>query len=465
MNIRLREIKISVITACSFLVTLLLCIALIVIATINEMNLENITMQQLLLEKANKANDSLSRLLYKTQTLSVFALRGHTQDDFDEIALSLMDDPAMLNILIAPRGVVKYVYPLEENKAVVGFNFFGDGAGNKEALLAKETKQLVLGGPFDAVQGGQIIVGRYPVFNVPPTSASSDSEQTNDFWGLVSVTLKYPDALVNAGFDELRLQGFEYEVWRINPDTNEKQIITGSGYTNTKKVRYIEKAVTIHNAEWFFRIYPIKNWYEHFDFWLMSLIALFISVLVAYVVQNNVELTQLKSNFEKLSQVDALTGVLNRRFFMETAVIQLDRSERLKSGSALLMMDLDFFKKVNDTYGHLAGDKVLQVTAAIIKGVLRPYDILGRYGGEEFVVFASDTGEENAKKLAERIRLAVAKEPIIFEKAEISATISIGVTALNPSSTLNRAINYADQALYEAKNSGRNKVIFKRLED
>jgi diguanylate cyclase (GGDEF)-like protein len=439
--------------------TLLLCIVLIVFATMNKINLEDLTMQQLLLEKANKANDSLSRLLYKTQTLSVFALRNHAEEDFEEIALSLMDDPAMLNIIIAPDGIVKHVYPIEGNEEVLGFDFFSDGAGNKEALLAKETKQLVLGGPFDAVQGGQIIVGRYPVF-VP---AEQGNNRAGNFWGLVSVTLKYPDALENAGFNELRLQGFEYEVWRLNPDTNEKQIITGSGYSNSKKVHYVEETLTIHNAEWFFRMYPIKDWYEHFDFWLMSLIALFISALVAYVVQNNVELTYLKVNFEKLSQVDALTGLINRRHFMETAAIELERIERFKSCSSILMLDIDFFKKVNDTYGHLAGDKVLQVIAEIMKSTLRPYDILSRYGGEEFILLASDTSEKNARNLAERIRSAVAKAPVIFEKTEISVTISVGVTIIEKASVLSAAIDCADQALYEAKNNGRNQVVFKSM--
>ena len=450
-----KRMKISSKALLAFLLTISLCTVLIVISIVNESNVEKLEMEQLIQEKAHRANTSLSRLLYKTQTVSFFAVNGYTSAEFEEVASTLMDHPSISNILIAPGGVVSDVYPLAGNEAVIGLDFFSEGEGNKEARLAMETKQLVLGGPFNAVQGGQVIVGRLPVFTTSP-----DDEE--EFWGIVSVTLKYPEALDGAGFEELQLHGFEYEIWRINPDNGEEQLITGSGYTSTGKVQYLEKMIAIQNAEWFLRIYPITPWYRYPDFWVMIAVSLLISTLVAFVFQNNMELKSLKINFETLSQTDSLTGIYNRRTFMENAVIQLERCERLKSGASILIMDLDHFKQVNDTYGHLAGDKVLQEFASIVKNILRPYDIFGRYGGEEFIVFAADIDEADAKNLAERIRLTVSKIPIqLDESNKLSITVSIGVTEVKSSAALDNAIDCADHALYEAKESGRNRVVVK----
>jgi len=109
-------------------------------------------------------------------------------ENFKQVAAIIIDDPAILNVLIAPSGVVSDVYPLQGNEAVIGLDFFGEGAGNKEAVMAKETGQLVFGGPFDLVQGGQALVGRLPVWIDMP-------DGNNAFWGLVSVTLKFPQIL------------------------------------------------------------------------------------------------------------------------------------------------------------------------------------------------------------------------------------------------------------------------------
>ena len=451
-----KQMKISTKALLAFLLTILLCTVLIVISVVNKSNVEKLKMEQLVQEKVNRANEALSRLLYKTQTIAVFAKKGFTSsEEFEQVASTLMDHPAMLNILIAPGGVVTDVYPRAGNEAVIGLDFFSEGAGNKEARLARETRRLVMGGPFNAVQGGQIIVGRLPVFTTSP-------EGGEEFWGIVSIGLKYPEALDGAGFEELHLHGFEYEVWRTNPDNGEEQLITGDGDTSTGKVQYLEKMITIQNAEWFFRIYPITPWYGYPEFWIMIAVSLLISTLVAFVFQNNMELNALKINFEKLSQMDSLTGIYNRRTFMENAAIQLERSERLKSGASILIMDLDRFKQVNDTYGHLVGDKVLQGFASIVRKTLRPYDIFGRYGGEEFIALAADIDETNAKNLAERIRLAVSQTPIqLDESNKLSITVSIGVTEVKSSAALDNAIDCADHALYEAKESGRNRVVVK----
>ncbi len=172
------------------------------------------------------------------------------------------------------------------------------------------------------------------------------------------------------------------------------------------------------------------------------------------------ELTILDNNFQlkKLSEIDKLTQINNRYCFIEKAERDLKRSIRYKRQFSLIFFDLDFFKKVNDTYGHQAGDAVLKEFAKTVNGELRSTDIFGRYGGEEFIVALPETDLKSAKLLAERIRKKVEMKNIAYEDDNISVTVSAGVSELLEDTRLEAIINRADKALYKAKQSGRNKV-------
>lgn len=439
----------------SFISTFALCAVLIIITLFNRMNVEKLTMEQLIVEKSMKAQEVISRLLYKAQTLSALVLQNNGEvENFEKVAATLIDDPSIMNLLIAPDGVVSDVYPLEGNESVIGLDFFSEGAGNKEAVMAKESGELVFGGPFDSVQGSQVLVGRLPIY----ISGGGDDEKS--FWGLVSVTLKYPDALNGVGFNELKAQGFAFEIWRVSPDTGEKQIIAGSGYNYNSKTRYIEKQMSIINAEWYFRILPVKAWYEYPETWVLIFLSLCVSLLVAFVVQNNSELKVLKSEFENLARTDPLTGIYNRRHFMELAINEIERTSRNKSGCFIIMFDIDHFKIINDKYGHTAGDKVIREIALRLKEALRSYDLLARYGGEEFIILVTDINQEKAVNLAERIRLNIEEEPFKYKNNRIKVTASLGVAEASNSRGLNTSIELADKALYMAKEKGRNKTVF-----
>ena len=452
---RMKNIKrISVRTITAFLATLILCFSLVFIMVLNRTRVEQLTMEQLIMEKSTKINDVMSKLLYKTQVLSTLVQQSNGQvENFEQFAASIVDDPAIVNILIAPDGVVSNVYPLEDNQAVVGLDFLAEGAGNAEAVQAIETGQLVLGGPFESVAGGQILVGRQPVYIEEPDGSSR-------FWGLVSVTLKYPKALDGAGLSELKIQGFAYEIWRINPDTNEKQIISDSGHSYNKNTNYIEKHIPILNADWYFRVLPVKAWYEFYETKISILISICVSILVAVIIQNNQNLKGLKDRLETLSNTDVLTGIYNRRYFMESVARKMDRVIRTNSRSFVIILDIDHFKKVNDKYKHQAGDTVLKEITARITRTLRSYDLFARYGGEEFIIFVSEIDHASVKHLVERIRLIIAETPVNADGVMISVTASFGIAPAAPVNNLDTAIALADDALYIAKNEGRNKVVF-----
>ena len=156
---------------------------------------------------------------------------------------------------------------------------------------------------------------------------------------------------------------------------------------------------------------------------------------------------------------DGLTGMFNHRHFMELLAHEHARYGRTSTPFCLMLLDIDHFKRVNDTYGHQGGDEVLRGVAATIKGALRETDFIGRYGGEEFAAVLVDTLPDGAEALGERIREAVEAHVFEFGGHAIRVTISIGIAESLPDVTMNELIRRSDTALYEAKDSGRNRVV------
>lgn len=171
------------------------------------------------------------------------------------------------------------------------------------------------------------------------------------------------------------------------------------------------------------------------------------------------ELKEKEAALTRLARIDTLTGLNNRGYFLELLSTEINRWQRNGHAAALLMIDLDWFKRVNDTWGHAAGDEVLRHFAEVLRRTLRRVDIAGRIGGEEFAILLPGDNRVAALAAAERLREAIADEPAKTSAGEISVTISIGLTLFQvgdqkPEQVLKRA----DQALYRAKQAGRNRV-------
>lgn len=178
------------------------------------------------------------------------------------------------------------------------------------------------------------------------------------------------------------------------------------------------------------------------------------------------KLSRAHDLLKELTTIDAVCGIKNRQYFDESYVLEWKRAARQRYPISLLLLDLDHFKLVNDTYGHLAGDECLHTIAhGIASKLKRPADILARYGGEEFVVILPHTYNSNAHLLAEQIRAHIEELSIFTEGNEITITISIGVSTITPRQDNHgrELIAAADKALYEAKGKGRNKVCINKL--
>ena len=176
--------------------------------------------------------------------------------------------------------------------------------------------------------------------------------------------------------------------------------------------------------------------------------------------KSNLALKQLNSQLYEQATTDGMTGLFNRRHFLETTQIELIHQQRKDLQSAILMIDIDLFKNINDTYGHAAGDDVIRAVANMLKVNSRPYDVVGRLGGEEFAILLLDCDIKSAKDISQRLCNDCAKAEICYKGTRIHVTISIGLSPLKMGDkTIEQILSRADKGLYQAKQNGRNQVV------
>jgi len=214
--------------------------------------------------------------------------------------------------------------------------------------------------------------------------------------------------------------------------------------------QYRRFEVDLHDGRWFL----ISEQLVHDDYIVM--------IATDITDKKNAEsrLTEMSKELFLLATTDALTNVFNRRHFMEQALTEQKRCQREKFSYALLMLDLDTFKAINDNYGHACGDTVLVSIAKMIKKELRDYDLLGRIGGEEFAILLPNTSRKSALSISERIRCSIENLNIESKGHSIKATVSIGVAFdKNADKPLEDVFLIADKFLYHAKENGRNQVV------
>lgn len=173
---------------------------------------------------------------------------------------------------------------------------------------------------------------------------------------------------------------------------------------------------------------------------------------------DEIALQHANVELQRLGQIDGLTGLLNRRAWEQSLDYEFKRHQRTRECGVLVMFDIDHFKKVNDTWGHPAGDEVIRQVAETVNQVKRETDIAGRYGGEEFGVILIDTNIDGAIRFAERLRQAIAETVIHHDGIDMQVTISLGLAEINEEISSHRVwLERTDQALYQAKRGGRNR--------
>lgn len=180
---------------------------------------------------------------------------------------------------------------------------------------------------------------------------------------------------------------------------------------------------------------------------------------VTEIAANKLQLQRANTKLHIISQTDGLTGLLNRKHWEEGLLHEFKRFQRYQHTCSLLMFDIDHFKRINDTYGHPAGDEVIRQTAAALKDCVRDIDICGRYGGEEFTVILVDTNADGANVVAERLRKTIESNTVYYDEHVINYTISLGIAEISDSiKNPVEWVDSADRGLYRAKRAGRNQT-------
>jgi len=178
----------------------------------------------------------------------------------------------------------------------------------------------------------------------------------------------------------------------------------------------------------------------------------------ARIVELQQQLIDAREALREQATYDSLTGALNRGAILELLQRELARSNREGSSLCLAIADVDHFKSINDTHGHLVGDAVLREAIQRLRSKIRPYDSIGRYGGEEFLIVTSNGNATGALNMAERLRASIADKPFETKEGIITVTVSLGVAIRKGAITAETLIRFADSALYRAKHGGRNRV-------
>jgi len=177
---------------------------------------------------------------------------------------------------------------------------------------------------------------------------------------------------------------------------------------------------------------------------------------------HELELTQMNKMLQELAHTDEVTGLFNKRRLLERLEMEIARSRRYKEVLSCLMLDIDDFKRVNDTHGHQAGDEILRQIGRLLRHSIRVTDFVARYGGEEFTVLLPKTDAAGACQVAEKVRLKFKLNDFILPSARINLTVSVGAATFAECGTLNvhEAISLTDDALYRAKQAGKDQTAF-----
>ncbi|MBU3823834.1 MAG: EAL domain-containing protein [Candidatus Oceanisphaera merdipullorum] len=417
------------------------------------------SMEEVVSTQASAIERHLTHSLSSTYILAQEVRRSNGQlNNFDSFAKDVMQTIGGVSSLqLAPNGITQQIYPLEGNEKGIGHNLLLSDTRSKEAWQAIDNKTLTLAGPFMLVQGRMGILARNPVF--------LENNGKPYFWGFATALLYLEDLLSFTEIDQLNRKDYAFELSRLHPDTNQLDIFARSSKALTEQ--QVRKVIRVHNGEWFLAMdRPIDFTFQIMVGILLSLLtASLFSLLLRRILLEPERLRALikiqTSRLEQLAFFDELTGLANRRFLTEQLDHAILNIRRGGGGLALLYLDLDNFKRINDSTGHHDGDLLLIEVAQRLKATVRECDIVGRLGGDEFaVVLMHIESVEHARLVAEKI-IANIGMPVQLAQNEAIVGTSIGITlAPEDGTSSGELLRNADLAMYESKRAGRNQLSF-----
>lgn len=403
------------------------------------------------------------RLTYSLSSTYILAQEVRaTQGDFshfDQYASDIMHwMRGISNLQLAPDGVITQIYPLEGSEKAIGHNILDDDLRREEAVLAIKQSKLTLAGPFELIQGGVAVIGRNPVF--------INDHQGERFWGFTSALIFLEDLLGITALSSLEDQGYSFSLSRRDSVMGEEYEFARS--TIPLHTSIAEAVVNVPNGKWRLKVGQkpaVDNTYSLFWLFCVGVVAVSLTLVARRVLEEPDRLRNLvlekTESLQYLAFHDALTGLVSRRLLHEEMEQNLLLASRSGESLALLYIDLDDFKRINDTMGHDIGDVVLKEVAERMLLTVRDVDIVARLGGDEFAILLTDIGTSQDAAIVANTLIEVFSRRITVQGRDLVVTASIGI-AVSPDDGLlaSDLLLKADLALYSSKNKGKNKYAF-----
>ena len=371
-----------------------------------------------------------------------------TGQEFSALAAEIMTEaPIIRNIGLAPDNVLRYVYPLKGNEAAIGLHYLDNPLQRDAVLHAIETRHTVVAGPVALVQGGSGFINRSPIY----VKDASTPEGVR-YWGMASIVIDQPALFQQAGLSD-EDNGVRYALRGKDGLGAAGAPFFGNPHLFVENPVLL--SITLPEGNWQLAAVPVNGWEQ--DQVRLSYYYLGGGVLAALMALLLFILLHERQQVHHLALHDALSGLPNRLHFNLRLEHALQRALRNGATFALLYMDLDDFKPVNDQYGHKTGDAVLVETARRLLTILRRADTVARIGGDEFMVILEDTpGVEQVCGVAHKLIDALGA-PIEIGSHVVKIGVSIGVAYYPMSGTdADALIHVADEAMYTAKAQGKN---------
>lgn len=404
--------------------------------------LERLTYSNLLRSSLDR---DLNALLFLPNGLASYLNAYHNELEADKVNAVLSDLYArtthVRNIAVAVGYTVTYVYPIEGNEQALDLNYLTIPEQRSMVEKAVETAKGVLAGPLNLVQGGQGLIYRYPVFI------------DGQYWGIISIVIN-TEPFLDGVFKDIKNPNFKFAIRNLDDLGIPQATFYGDSSLFTQAdALLIESEVPGGKWEWA----VVRNTEAATEdvFLMLEILGLVFSMILGITMYS---FLRERSKLKMQAMYDSLTGLANRRLLNNRLEQVIMQSKRFNRQLAVMYIDLDHFKKLNDTYGHAFGDSFLKVFAEKLTSSVRKADTLSRIGGDEFVIILEEIQDkQSAILVCQNVMKAFAK-PILVGNTPISVSLSIGVAIYDPMSddTIEDLMKKADIALYQVKDNDRN---------
>ncbi|ENB9662000.1 MULTISPECIES: sensor domain-containing diguanylate cyclase [Pseudomonas] len=412
--------------------------------------------------KAHEAADQLAHALERSLSHSLNAAYGlgaavrHHQgrlDDFQELAKYIVPhDEHLYALALAPNGTIDSVAPASRPLLVGNGDLASlfNGYRYDLELLKLPQDKVTFKGPIRLGNGSLGAIGILPIY-------IGKHPEDKTFWGLTVVAISLTNSFLDFDLKAVKQRGYHHEISGTNPITGKLEVLPSSDIAPDEQQRSIEREIM--GTSLTLRLARI-NQLGYRKLFLAICLALLICSFIAWSAYMGIELALQRKELKDIALYDALTGLPNRRLLMERLELATDDANRTRRKVAISYLDLDGLKKINDTFGHATGDKVLVEVSSRIQHCLRNSDTFARVGGDEFVLILGNLNHEHEADVILNRILNEAKIDFCFEGQKASISVSVGTAFYDTHGMhTHQLLAQADDAMYQAKKRGKNRIV------